>query len=67
MPQLKAAVPHSWAAIHACVTKKETVFCPTHMPLGIARDQFEILAINGGRSVNSGTAGIGLAGFEKHE
>jgi len=37
------------------------------VPLGIARDQFEISAINGNRGVNSGTAGICLGGFEKHE
>jgi len=37
------------------------------MPLGIAQDQFEISTINGDRSVNSGTAGICLAGFEKRE
>jgi hypothetical protein len=37
------------------------------MPLGIARDQFEISTINGNRSVNSGTAGTYLGGFEKHE
>jgi hypothetical protein len=43
------------------------IFSYALMPLGIARDQFEISAINGDRSVNSGTAGICFPGFEKHE
>jgi hypothetical protein len=47
--------------------ERNYIFSYTLMPLGIARDQFEISAINGDRSVNSGKAGIFLAGFEKHE
>jgi hypothetical protein len=37
------------------------------MPLAIARNQFGSSAINGDRIVNSGTAGICLGGFKKHE